>query len=155
MDFSRFINKQVVNSNDEVGVITSIDKDNVVVLYGDVEKKYKTALTFSKKFQQFLEPDLNKEMDIYLLKLFKEEEQIKLQKRKQTEELSKKVKLISRCYEKLNWKQSFLRLLFGHDFLYPPFAEFKKKYYKYLNYEHKLLEERLYDAANLDDLFIY
>ena len=125
---NELLNKEVINSNSEKGVVISIDEKHVVVRFNGVEKTFCTSLTFKNGFLKFVNQEDNELINLYLNEIdeqnAKREEAVK---KSENETLLRNKK----AYKMLNFlenKQEFLRHYFGADFVYPPLEEFKKKY---------------------------
>lgn len=133
MNYKNFLNKQVVNKNNEVGVVLSFDSDHIVIKYLSDEKTYypDTAfksgfLTFkSKRLKQLIDQDLlNKE----IANKKKEKELAEKHKKYNTKRTT-----VNKIYKRLCAKNRILLALFGNDFIYPPLEEFEKKYKELIN----------------------
>ena len=127
MKFERFINKEVINKNNEKGLVISFDDDYVVVRYTDEEKTYSYEIVFKNKFLTFVDDKLNQTIERDLLS--KEQ-----QKTKQLEQITKfrknvikRNKRIRETFYRLSAKKSYLQTIFGYDFIYPPYSDFVRK----------------------------
>ncbi len=122
-------------SNEE-GVVTSFDETYIIVKFISEEKKYRWDVAFISKSLSFIDKELNKTIYVELLR----REGIRNAKEDALKEIKKeaiaKVKHINELYEKLSLKNEMMKCLFGSDFLYPPYVNFKKKY-KGMITEHK------------------
>lgn len=144
LNYSLFINKEVTNANNESGVVTSFDKDNIVVTYPSGNKTYKQALAFKNNFLKFKDENLNSlinedQSNLQIEIKRKEESLIKAQ-----DDYKNRAKVINRRYKELKGKQYMLRQLFGGDFVYPPYKEFKKKYNHIIVDEDKMFFKRIF-----------
>ena len=138
LNYLDFINKEVTNANNESGVVTSFDKDNITVSYPNGTKTYKQALAFKNNFLKFKDENLNSLINL-------DQSNLKLETKKKEDLLNKaqddyknRSKVINRRYKELKQKQYMLQQLFGFDFKYPPFKEFVKKYKHIIQDEDKL-----------------
>lgn len=136
MEYKDFINKKIINKNNEEGVIQSYDKDYIVIKYSNSEKTYSSNIAFSSGFLTIKDDSLMNQVNENQLQIKelnkKKEETIKETNRKY---LLRKKK-VNETYKWLLTKSQKLRALFGPDFIYPPLVEFEKKY-KYLIEDNK------------------
>lgn len=128
MLLNTLINQEVLNSNGEKGIVISFDEEHIVIKYPNKEVTYVTDIILKNEFITFINPQLNKLVEEY--KNSKEEEKQNKQviKDKNEENVIELRKRINEMYKKLYYKNKMMKALFGHDFLYPPYIEFKKKY---------------------------
>ena len=131
MNYKQFLNKKIINKNNEQGIITFFDDEHIKVKYLEKETTYSSEISFKNKYLTFIDTKLQSLIEEDLLK----KENKRLQKEKAFEENNKIVikrnKTILEQYRKLYQKNRILHCLFGRDFDYPPYKDFKKKY-KYL-----------------------
>ena len=127
MNKEQFINKEIVNANNEVGIVTSFDDTFVTVKYQKEQKSYRIDLAFKNKFLSFKDNSLN----ILIENEIKTKDEIKDKQEKQIEENrvnhAAKFKKVNEIYDELDRKNDVLKALFGSDFLYPPYVEFVNK----------------------------
>lgn len=121
-----------------------INKDNVVIAYPSGIKTYKQALAFKNNFLKFKDENLNSlinedQTNLQIEIKQKEESLIKAQV-----DYKNRAKVINRRYKELKSKQYMLRQLFGGDFDYPPYKEFKKKYNHIIVDEDKMWIKRIF-----------
>ena len=128
MTFNSFINQQVKNINDEVGVVTSIDPEHIVVKYSQVEKTYNTEIVFKNEFLSFLNDELNQLIDDYVNHRVQQEEEKQQLFNDNKEAAIVRQHKVNELYNKISMKYSFMKCLFGSDFIYPPYEEFIRKY---------------------------
>lgn len=125
MDYQKYFGKEIINKEDKTGVVVSFDKERITIKYDDVEKCYSSKVVFSKHYLAFKNDEFNKEVDEEFVE---KEKQIT----KSQEEAHKvaiiRHKRVNQIYKKLEYKNRVLKKLFGSDFVYPPFEEFKKQY---------------------------
>ena len=128
MNFAEFLNKRIINKNNERGVIISIDENYVTIKFENVEKAYNTKIVFENKFISFvdknLEDLLNEQSNIYKNQSLLEEEKIQKEKKNYI----KKYKAVEKLYYYYQYKQRILKSYFGRDYIYPPFLKLKKKF---------------------------
>lgn len=133
MNYNDFINKQVINKNNEIGIVLSFDEINIVIKYPSEEKTYSPDVAFKTKFLIFKEDKLKNLIDQELHKKDVETQE----KQNQIADFEKKYlirkKKINETYDKLVQKNRTLLSLFGNDFIYPPLVEFEKKYKYYID----------------------
>lgn len=133
MNFNDFINKQVKNNAGEVGLVISIDKEYTVIKYENNEKTYNTDIVFKNKYLCFVNENDDKEMDNYVN--HRVDEEIKKQQLFKDNDRKSIVRQhkVHALYKKMRRKNSLMLRLFGDDFVYPPYEEFKKKYKYQIN----------------------
>lgn len=155
MDFQIFLNQNIINKNGELGIVSSIDGNNVVVQYEEVFKTYNTIIAFSKYFLKFVIDIVQNQIELYLNEVKKKqnilEEQIKdnnakaIEKNKKFEEgLDKK---IMERYKELWHKDYKMKQLFGQDFKYPPLRRLQRIIDEKALYEQKYADERFYNYS--------
>ena len=133
MNKEQFLNKEIVNKNNEKGVVIFFDDEHIVVKYQNEEKTYNPTVAFKNKYLSFLDNSLNLLIDKNLLN--KEESKLQYE---QTAKNNHKIainryKKINEHYKKISSKNRVMQALFGSDFKYPPFYAFVKKYKNYIN----------------------
>ena len=130
MNCQQFLHKEVINKNNEKGQVLSFDENHIVIKYTQVEKTYNPDIAFKNGFLTFIDESLN---NIFLNKVSEniktQEEEQKLFK-KNHEIVAQRHREILKAYRKLKKKNEVMKTLFGGDFVYPPYAEFMKKYEK-------------------------
>ena len=133
MNKEQFLNKEIINKNNEKGVVIFFDDEHIVVKYQNEEKTYNPTVAFKNKFLSFLDKSLNLLID---KELFNKEES-KVQQEQVAQNNHKiainRYKKINEHYKKIARKYSIMQSLFGSDFRYPPFFEFLKKYKYYID----------------------
>lgn len=128
LNYSDFINKEVINACNERGVVTSFNNNNIVIAYPNESKTYVQALAFKMHFLRFTDESLNTLIKENLATLQSEEKKNEDDLNKVDEDYKNRAEVINRRYASLKKKQYMLRQLFGGDFNYPPLKEFKEKY---------------------------
>ena len=128
MNYSAFINKEVVNKNNQKGITISFNEEHVVVKYDSEEKTYNPDVAFKNGFLSFINSDLNKTFTEELTNKEKENELIEQQGRDNDAIAIQRNKVINEMYKKLDAKNRMMQALFGGDFKYPPYIEFYKIY---------------------------
>ena len=136
MNYSDFLNQQVINKNNETGIVLSFDKEHVVIKYQSSEKVYNSDIAFKSGFLTFTDERLN---NLVTQDLVNKEEI----SQRQEEEIAKnhqsyllRRKKVNETYLRLCQKNRMLLSLFGTDFIYPPLKEFEKKYKLLINKRH-------------------
>lgn len=128
MNYNDFLNKQVVNKNNELGVVLSFDNEHIIVKYPNDEKTYNPDIAFKTGFLAFKNKSLKRLIDQDLLDkdiaAKKKEEELAENHRKY---LARRKK-VNETYKRMYAKNRMLLALFGKDFIYPPIKEFEKKY---------------------------
>ena len=154
MEYSKFINEQIVNANNETGVVTFFDETNIAVSYLKEEKKYDQNIAFKNKFLRFVDQSLQALIDQEI------ENKNSLEAKQKAEELhneqimSVRRDKVNEYYKVIAVKNSQMQCLFGRDFIYPPYQEFMQKYghlVRRYRTESLLLtykEDYLYDYIN-------
>ena len=131
MNYSNFINKQIINKNNQIGTVISFDKEHIVIKYDSSEKTYNPDIALKNGFLTFIDDELNqliKEDLDHKEIIIKEKEEIK---KSNNQKCTARRKQIRKMFKDLYKKYKLLQSLFGYDFIYPPYEEFKKKY-KYM-----------------------
>lgn len=132
MNKEQFLNKEIINKNNERGLVVSFDDEHIVIKYENEEITYCPDVAFKNKYLSFLDCSLNLLINEDLS--FKEE--LKFQHEKEAENNRRIVinrsKKINDLYKKISAKNTTLQSLFGRDFQYPPLIEFEKKYRCYI-----------------------
>ena len=126
MDYQRFINQKVINKNNEIGTVVSFNKERITVSFRSKETAFNPEVAFANRFLSFEDEKLNQLIADEILK--KKEETNKAQKTAHKVAIDRYKKVNAR-FQMLKRKDYVLKQLFGKDFLYPPFEEFKKQYY--------------------------
>lgn len=128
MNYNDFLNKQVVNKYNELGVVLSFDNEHIIVKYPNDEKTYNPDIAFKTGFLAFKNKSLKRLIDQDLLDkdiaAKKKEEELAENHRKH---LARRKK-VNETYKRMHAKNRMLLTLFGKDFIYPPIKEFEKKY---------------------------
>ena len=129
MNYNQLINKEVINKNKQKGVVVSCDSQYIVVKYQNEEKTYNSDIAFKSKFITFADDNLNRLIEGDL----SNKEKAENYNQELIEAIHKSVvtknKRILDYYDKISEKNGVLQVLFGGDFLYPPYINFIKKYY--------------------------
>ena len=132
MNKEQFLNKEIINKNNEKGLVVFFDDDHIIIKYQTEEKTYFPEVAFKNKFLSFLDSALN----ILIGEDLNQKEEQRLQREKEVADNHRKVvnrsKKINELYKKISAKNNALQSLFGRDFQYPPFIEFEKKYRCYI-----------------------
>ena len=132
MNKEQFLNKEIINKNNERGLVVSFDDEHIVIKYENEERTYCPDVAFKNKFLSFLDSTLN----ILIEEDLNQKEEQRLQHEKEVADNHRKVvnrsKKINELYKKISAKNNTLQSLFGRDFQYPPFIEFEKKYRCYI-----------------------
>ena len=131
MDYASFLNHEIVNKNNEVGVVISFNKERITVRFKDRESSFNPQVAFTNKFLFFKEQKLNELVENEFIT--KEEEKAKVHEAVQKKALNVYKKVNSR-FQRLKYKVRVLKALFGDDFIYPPYEELKEQY-------HLIIEE--------------
>ena len=141
----KYLNKSIVNKNNESGVLLSIDDEHILIKYEDREETYSTSIAFKTGFISFVDQDLQ----ISITQIFNEKEAKQVAKaeiaNKNTKTCIARFKKINQTYKRLCEKNSVLLTLFGSDFVYPPLKEFEKKYKFLIDKSHKYKDIRYFD----------
>ena len=128
MSYEDFINKKVINSDNQEGIIISIDNEYITINYSDTIKIYNKEIAFKNNFLKLVEDNLNQVIEDDL----NNKDKIKSLEKEKIEKCNKVAKdrnnRINEIYQKLLKKNYILKQLFGSDFIYPPLKEFEKKY---------------------------
>ena len=132
MNKEQFLNKEVINKNNERGLVISFDDEYIVIKYENKEITYCPDIAFKNKFLSFLDCSLNLLIDEDL----SIKEELKLRREKEEEDNRRifinRLKKVNELYKKISAKNAVLQSLFGRDFKYPPLIKFEKKYRCYI-----------------------
>ena len=133
MNREQFLNHEVINKNNQKGIVISFNERYIVIRYQDGDKTYNPDLAFKNGFLSFVGNNLNSLIsnDLQSKDNAKAQKEKAIQKTKK--EAIQRVKWINDRYQKLMKKWRYLKELFGSDFIYPPLEEFKKQYGPYIN----------------------
>lgn len=131
MDYASFLNQEIINKSNELGVVTSFDKERIKVRFKDREASFNPQVAFKNKFLTFKSQELNALAEFEFVA--KEEEKAKAQEVAQKVAMDR-YKKVNKRFQELKRKVRVLKVLFGNDFIYPPFEELKKQY-------HLIIEE--------------
>lgn len=128
MNYEQFVNQQVTNYKGQTGTIISFNKERVFVRYDDIETSYNPDVAFKNKALIFVKDELNNLINSDI----KERDQASIAYQQKIDKIHqeavKRNKMASDKYIELEKKEMLLKRLFGSDFIYPPFAELKKKF---------------------------
>lgn len=128
MDYKQFINQTIINSYDEKGIVVGFDDTYIVIKYKNEEKTYNRDIAFSNGFLAFTKKSLN----LLINQDMNDKEELKKKRKEEIEKNNQfqleRRKKANRHYKKLSAKNRVMKALFGADFIYPPYVEFKKKY---------------------------
>ncbi len=133
MDPTKFINAEVITKTNEKGIITFFDGDNIRVKFENGEKTYKVYLAFKNGFISLIDKSLNEAILGIVNERAVNSRMRKDEAAKNQKIAVKRNEVINKKYSELKQKDHILKCLFGNDFEYPPFKEFKKKYKNYIN----------------------
>ena len=138
--YTEFLNKEVINTNNERGEVIAFDKDYIVVKYSDSTKTYNSELPFKNKFLSFLDNRLNKliEEDLENKEIKQKEKDDEIKKSHQKVIIRRQK--INELNQKIELKYRQLKKLFGPDFIYPPYVAFKEAYKKQISVFNKRSE---------------
>lgn len=125
---SNFESKEIMNKAHEVGVVVSLDENYTIVKYPSGEKKYSTECVFRKGLLSFTYESLNEMIQQHLRDKDADQKAREKVLKNKLVWLRKKSLEANELYKRLLEKQSFLKAIFGEDFVYPPFEKFEKKY---------------------------
>lgn len=123
MNYLEFLNKEVINKENEKGVVVSFDDINIKIRYFDKEKIYSTKISLKNKYLRFLDEKLNNIIE----EEFKEKETHKVERTNHEGRNNKfqfKSERDKEIYCELIYKDMKLKELFGYDFEYPPLKKF-------------------------------
>ena len=133
MDYTLFINKEIINKNNIKGIVISFDKEHIVIRYESDEKTYNPDIAFKSKFLSFVDDSLNTLIEENLFNKEQEQIQKEVTAKDNRRKAVNRTKKVREMYTKLERKNRMMMSLFGRDFLYPPYIEFKKKYIGLIN----------------------
>lgn len=128
MNRDQFLNKEIINKDNQRGTVISFDENHLVVRYENEQKIYYPDIAFKSKYLSFLDSNLNILIDEDL-SIKEQEEYVREQTIIRNHNIAvERNKRVNEYYAKLSAKNSFLQKLFGCDFQYPPLVKFKKQY---------------------------
>ena len=128
MNNKQFINKEILNKNNEKGVVTHFDDEHIKVRYLDKETTYNVEVAFTNKYLSFVDSKINSFIEEKLHKNEQEKIKKELTAEKNRQISIRRYKTVIEQYKKISQKNRLLQFLFGDDFIYPPYKQFKKKY---------------------------
>lgn len=153
MNYQDFINQMVINQNKESGVVIAFDIEHIIIQYENITKTYNGDIAFKTGFLKFINPKYQQIISEYLLNqesLNKKKEEIA---NNNQERCIKRHHKIDETYQMLKKKNKVLLYLFGSDFIYPPYQEFKKKYKQQISQKENQYFSELY--LGLDHWYYY
>lgn len=127
-NFNQFINKEIVNSSGDRGSVVALTDERITIEFTNERKIFKPDLAFKSLSIKFVDETLNNEMMTIINGEQEKQENQQLAIKKINQETIKRNKRACDRYYELYTKEHFLKKLFGRDFVYPPFTEFKKKF---------------------------
>lgn len=155
INYKEYINKEIINQNDEVGTVLSFDQDRISIKYPKCEKSYSSEISIKSGFITFKDPFLNESAKLEFKALEEGRMNKAKESAKQSEEFLAKVREINQAHIKLLNKYHVLCSLFGSDFKYSPLAEFEKKHQQILDKRNKNPLLRMFYRHRLSDDYIF
>ena len=146
MNNEQYINQLVIDYKGEKASIVSLDDEHVVIKQNNELITYNTQIAFKNKALVFVNEELNKLMHQQLNAANEIVVATQQKLEKTNKEAIKRNAMAHKKYCELEKKEKYLRKLFGHDFIYPPFVEFKKKY-PYIKRKKTQIELMLEDVV--------
>lgn len=125
MDYQKYIGQKILNKSKQEGIVTAFVEERITVNFNGEEKVFNPKVAFTNHFLSFTNDKFNHEMDDEYIE--KEKSVIKNQEKAHEIAITRH-KRVNQIYKKLEKKNKVLKRLFGSDFVYPPFEEFKKQY---------------------------
>lgn len=133
MNFAQFLNKKVLNKQNEKGVITSFDDEHITIKYSTFEKTYNPKITFTNGYLSLVNSKDNQQVkNYYLDQQHQDEQHEQFVKDVYTKTINKRNK-INQTFKRLFFKNLKLKSLFGEDFVYKPYIEFVIKYQDFID----------------------
>ena len=127
MNPNEFLSKEIMNKNQEVGTVLSIDENFVVVNFPSGKKTYGTEFTFRQGYLSFVDDNLNALINQYFQnKDAVQKSRAQAREEKQAEFLAKSAQ-VNKEYKQLCKKNKNLKKWFGQDFVYPPLRKFEQE----------------------------
>lgn len=139
MNFNQFVGQEIVNANNENGTVVFCDETHIVVKYQNVEKTYYPSLAFNNMFLTFKRHELDSLIKEDLKKKDEQTKQNDALMAKNTQILNERRIRVNKIYKELYVKNCVMKSLFGSDFLYPPYVQFKNKY------KHLIIEKKIHE----------
>lgn len=153
MNKEQFLNKEVINSDGQKGIVTSFDGTFVSVKYENIEKSYRFDLAFKNKFLSFVDDALNSIIEEELLKKYKKEAEHEKELQKVHDDVLEKINRVNKLHDELEKKNDIMLGLFGRDFKYPPYVKFMKKYKLFVKTKWRFGKIYWYDVSMFDYWF--
>lgn len=144
-NYQEYLNKPIINKNNESGVLTSIDNEHTIIKYVNYEKTYCTSIAFKNGFISFLDSHLQECITQELNEIEAKEKAKEEVIDKNNKACLERFKKIDQTYKRLCEKNSVLLTLFGGDFIYPPLKEFETRYRFLIDKSRKYKDIRYYD----------
>lgn len=129
MNFDEFINQKIINKRDEEGFVVSFNKERITINYDECEKSYNPDVALKNGFITFIDPSYQEKINRYLVIVDDESKKNEELVAKNDRIAYKRSKDVLKKYVRLGEKAAVLKSMFGRDFLYPPYEEFKRKYH--------------------------
>jgi hypothetical protein len=142
-NYEQFINQEILNSNGVRGRVVTLTNERITIEFPNERKIFKPDLAFKSSSIKFADEVLNAQMMAIINDEEKKEEERKKALDKVDKEVRKRNKRACDLYYELDTKEQFLKTLFGDDFVYPPFTEFKKKF-PYAKRRNSSFDEKLH-----------
>jgi len=127
-NYDQFINQKIINSSRIEGLVVALTNERITIEFSNERKIFKPDLAFKSSSIKFVDETLNEAMMAIINGENKKEEEHKAMLNKINEEAKKRNRRACDRYIELEKKDCELKRLFGQDFNYPPFEEFKKKF---------------------------
>ena len=143
-NYEQFINQEIVNSNGVRGRVVTLTDERITIEFSNERKIFKLDLAFKSSSIKFVDESLNEQMMAIISGQEKKELENKAALNKINNEVMKRNKRACDLYFELEEKERFLKTLFGIDFIYPPFREFKKKF-PYAKRRNSNFDEKLHN----------
>lgn len=141
-----YLNKPIINKNNESGVLVSIDDEHTIIKYEDREETYNTSIAFKSGFLSFVDQELQTSITQVLNEKDAKQKAKEELANKNTKTCINRFKKIDETYKRLCEKNSVLLTLFGGDFIYPPLKEFEEKYRFLIDKSRKYKDIRYFDS---------
>jgi len=151
INVEEYINKEIINQNDEVGTVLSFDQDRIFIKYPNCEKSYSSEIAIKSGFITFKDSFLNELIRLEFKTIEEDQKNKEEENAKKSEEFLAKVREINQTYIELLKKNKVLCDCFGDDFKYPPLVEFEKKHQQILNKRNKYPFFKGYKHSIYDD----
>lgn len=127
-NYSQFIDKEIITKNGNKGLVVDLTDERITIKFPTAQEMYKPDVAFKSSYIKFINESLHSQMMKIINNDDEEKEKHQAVIDKINKEAQKRNKRASQLFLELEKKDKDLKRLFGRDFIYPPFEQFKKRF---------------------------